>query len=506
MRTALKILLALIPLGVVCAFANGLVVAGLLTQLRLAGIQSAPTAHITALAQSRTPTVPVRMAIPVLTPTAMTRMAIPVPTRTPVKRVIPSVTYRRPATAIPTRTRTPTSTPTPTPTLAVRDLASMELDPRLGLVGRTQIFTSACFGANVNPLQDRDRLTPYDWGVSAAGQCTYGYAVNPADDMPTGRYTVSSGSDDLPHFNIIPREALASNPGSLKQLSQVQLIVDPNQGREALGDIGVTADGINYQCSACTFLKPGGICPSGDGSRSLALPLNAKNILDPTTNGGAFGFVGFPAVIFRQGFSLYFTGRDGYPPPRIYFENWVDTLRPGIDVKTTAEMSANEIKQLASEFDRSLSGTDPILLLAGWEQEAALLAPSPVMVRPREQAVFPFSAPPGAVLSSIVWRIKPLNNTTQSQFLETNLCLEMNGEAYCFTGVEDFAHCAFFAPCRTGYAGLIPTQRGEYLATRYFPAGSAPRLDDGKLTLQARAPDIGTILEMQVNVRFRIVR
>ncbi len=346
-------------------------------------------------------------------------------------------------------------------------------------------------------------MTPADWSGSADSKCIYGYAVNPADNMPAKRYNVGGGSDGLPHFYVIPPQAFADDEQALKQLTQVQLIVDPDKGCDSLGSIGVTADGITYQCWACAFLRAGGICPSTDGSKALVLPANARNILNPSSNGGALGFVGFPVVIFRKGFSLYFTGRAGYAPPRIYFDNAVDTLLPSVNSSTTAEMSSDEISQVASEFDRSLTGTDPIAPLAAAEQEAHSLTPSRVTLKSREQALFHFAVPPGAVLSSIEWRLKPLNNPTNHQVLETNLCLIVNGEEYCFTGVEDFGHCAFFTPCRTGYGGMIPTSDGGYLSTRYFPAGSAPIIGDGNIIVKSRAPDIGVVLEMEVKVRFR---
>ncbi len=500
-----RVLLVLLALGVVCAFGDAVLLAILPAEPEAALVEEMPTEDPTALAlEFGTPK-----------PTDPAKTATRIPTRTATVRSSAAAGQTRAATATVTLPPTPTSTPLPTvmPTLAaaaagsaMRDLANMELDPRSRFVSKTTFFTSACYGPGVNLLQDRDNMTPADWSSAEDRKCIFGYAVNPADEMPAGRYSVFGGPDGVPRFYVIPPEAFAYDQRNLKQLSQIQLIVDPDQGCDALGSIGVTADGINYQCSACAFLRGGGICPGGDGGKALALPTNANNILDPSTNGGAYGFVGFPLVIFRRGFSLYFTGRAGYAPPRIYFDDAVDTLLPGVNVKTTAEMSSGEIAQVASQFDRVLSGTNPIAPLASLEQEATSLTSSQVSVKSKEQAVFNFAAPPGAVLSSIVWRIRPLNNTTKPQFLETNLCLVVNGEQYCFTGVEDFAHCAFFAPCRTGYASLIPTAQGEYLATRYFPSGSAPIVGDGKITVKSRAPDIGTVLEMEVKVRVRNAR
>ncbi len=507
LTTTQRILLALLAIGVVCAFGDAILLAVLPPTSETAAVEEMSADNLSAM------TLDGGTAQPADADAA----AMALPSRTPTVRSAPTATrtQTRTATAAPTAAPAATSTSNVTvrPTqsggaasLAARELASMELDPRSRFVSKTSFFTSACFGPDANLLQDRDIMTPADWSGSLDRKCIFGYAVNPADDMPAGRYSVFGGPDGVPRFYVIPPEAFAADQRNLKQLSQVQLIVDPDQGCDALGSIGVTADGINYQCSACAFLQAGGICPNGDGSKALALPINSNNMLDPGNNGGAYGFVGFPAVVFRKGFSLYFTGRAGYAPARIYFDNAVDTLVPGVNIKTTAEMSSGEIRQVASQFDRMLSGADPTGPLAAREQEASPLTPSSVSIKSREQAVFHFAAPAGAVLSSIAWRIKPRNNMTRPQFLETNLCLAVNGEEYCFTGVEDFAHCAFFSPCRTGYASLGELSGGEYLATRYFPAGSAPIIGDGKITLKARAPDIGSVLEMELKVRVRNVR
>ncbi len=44
-----------------------------------------------------------------------------------------------------------------------------------------------------------------------------------------------------------------------------------------------------------------------------------------------------------------------------------------------------------------------------------------------------------------------------------------------------------------------------YIATRYFPAGIAPVIGDGKVTVRILVPDIGTTLEMEFKVRVRNV-
>jgi hypothetical protein len=124
-------------------------------------------------------------------------------------------------------------------------------------------------------------------------------------------------------------------------------------------------------------------------------------------------------------------------------------------------------------------------------------------VSSKETGAIYFAAPAGAVLSSISWRVRPITNQGRKGFLETNLCLGLNGEESCFTGVEDFAHCAFFNPCRTGYSSLVPTGGEGYVATRYFPAGAAPIISDGRIAVKFRGPDIGTILEVEVKVRVR---
>jgi hypothetical protein len=440
-------------------------------------------------------------------PTALTPK--PIMTRTPTKR---------PTTAPPTSTRTlaptevsvSTETPTPTPAptsarLSSRAFVDWEVNPRAALAKKTTFFTSACFGTNANPLQDRDYMAPADWSSSPGRNCIFGYNVDPAGEMPAGRYSVNGGPDGQPRFYLIPPEAFAKDTQSIKTLSELQIIVDPDQGCGSLGLIGVTADGSTYQTPACAFLGAGGSAPAADGSKSLVLPKNGNNILDPGRSGGAYGFLAFPAVVFRKGFSLYFTGRAGYAPPRTWFESAVDTLAPSVSVKTTAEMTDQEVREVASRFDDLLSGAEPMNQLAAFEQEAQVTSPSPVKVKSKETGTIRFAAPPGNVLSSISWRITPQNNVDKIEFLETNLCLDMNGEETCFTGVEDFAHCAFFTPCVTGYSRLDPVDHGGYIATRYFPAGTAPILRDGHVTVKFQAPDNGVVLEMQVGIRVRRV-
>ncbi len=346
-------------------------------------------------------------------------------------------------------------------------------------------------------------MAPADWSSSPDRKCIFGFAVSPADGLPTGRYSVFGGPDGQPRFYIVPPEAFASDQQRVKQLSQMHLIVEIDQGCDALGFLGLTADGVNYQCSACAFLNSGGICPSTDGSKSIVLPASRAYAFDPRETGGAFGFQGFPLVLFRKGFSLYFTGKAGGPPPKTWFESGVDTLLPSIRVKTTAEMNDREIREIASAFDGAFAGADPIRQLSALEHEARLTSASPVHVRSKELAMMAFSATPGSVLSSVSWRIKPLNNVFSPGYLETNICLDMNGDESCFTGVEDFAHCAFYMTCRAGFSSLVNNGAGEYVATRYFIPGAAPVLRDGQIGVKFRGPDIGTVLEMDVKVRVR---
>jgi hypothetical protein len=419
------------------------------------------------------------------------------------------------ATPAPTRTPTPTKRPgtatapelaRPVPAgaaLSPSALARLELDPRAMMASKTTFFTSACFGEGANLLQDRDYMAPADWSSSPDRKCIFGYAVNPADGLPTGRYSVFGGPDGQPRFYIIPPEAFAQDQQNVKQLSQMHLIVDIGHGCDALGFVGVTADGVNYQCSACAFLRSGGICPSTDGSKKIVLPANKSYILDANETGGAHGFQSFPLVMFRKGFSLYFTGKAGGPPPRTWFESGVDTLLA--NVKTTAEMNDREIQEIASGFDGLLAGTDPTSQLAALELEAPLTSYGQVSVKSKEKAAVSFAAPPGSVLSSVSWRIQPLNNVFSHQYLETNMCLDINGEEFCFTGVEDFAHCAFYTTCKTGFSNLVYNGRGEYIATRYFLGGAAPVLRDGKITARFQGPDAGTVVEIEVKVRVRTV-
>ena len=458
------------------------------------GVEPPPTADLAADLPS------------VATPIALAKPTIKsTPTNLPATPTVESS-----STPPPTETSAPTPAPTlaPVPTaarLAPGAFVNLELNPRAALASTTTFFTSACFGQNANPLQDRDYMAPADWSSSPGRMCIFGYGANPADGQPTGRYSVSGGPDGQPRFYIIPPEAFAKDTQSIKTLSLLHIIVDPDQGCDSLGSIGITADGLSYQTSACAFLRAGGAIPSSDASKSLVLPTNANNILDPNSNGGAYGFQSFPVVIFKKNFSLYFTGRSGYAPPRTWFESDVDTLERSVDVKTSAEMTDQEVKTIALGFDRSLATADPKSQLASLEREAEVTSESPVKVKSKQAGAISFAAAPGTVISSIAWRITPQNNVDKNQFLETNLCIDVNGVESCFTGVEDFAHCAFFTPCITGYSRLDPIEHGGYVATRYFPAGTAPVSRDGRVVVKFQAPDSGVVLEVDVKVRVRDV-
>ena len=260
----------------------------------------------------------------VLSLDAATPVAIDPPTEPAIAEALPSTptptkiasptnrpTITSTATSIPVATAVPTATPTARPPavkLSPAALADLEANPRAALASKTTFFTSACFGESANLLQDRDYMAPADWSSSPDRKCIFGFNVNPSGRMPTGRYSVSGGPDGQPRFYLIPPEAFAKDLQSIKTLSQVKIIVDPDAGCDTLGFIGITADGFNYQAPACIFLKAGGVAPIGDGSKSLVLPANANNILDPGSSGGAYGVLGFPVVIFRKGFSLYYTG------------------------------------------------------------------------------------------------------------------------------------------------------------------------------------------------------
>ena len=452
-----------------------------------------PTADLSAaLLSAASPAPTVKLAV-TRAPTQQPTAAPPLSTNTPAPI----------ATSAPTALPSPRAIPVPS-RLTSSAFVDWELNPRAKLASKTTFFTSVCFGVDANPLQDRDYMAPADWSSSPGRSCIFGYEVDPVDGMPTGRYSVSGGPDGQPRFYLVPPEAFAKDQQSIKTLSELHIIVDPDQGCDSLGLIGVTADGRSYQAAACNFLKPGGVAPGSDGA-SLVLPTNASSILNPESDGGAYGFVAFPAVIFRRGFSLYFTGKAGYAPPRTWFESAVDTLLPNVRVKTTAEMTDQEVKEIAARFDGRLSDINPMSQLASFEREAQVTSTSPVQVKSKHAGAMSFAATPGTALSSVSWRITPQNNVDKKDFLETNLCLDMNGDESCFTGVEDFAHCAFFTPCIGGYSRLDPIDHGGYVATRYFPAATAPILRDGHVTAKFQAPDTGVVLEVQVTVRVRNV-
>lgn len=382
--------------------------------------------------------------------------------------------------------------------------ASLAFNPRAGLVGNKTIFNTACHGDGVNPMQNLDYITPADWSATPGRKCVFGYDTDAATGRPAGKYTVG-GANQAPRFFLIPPEAFAQDPNSIKQLSQLWLVVDTSQGCEYIGSIGATADGLTYQCDACNFLRPGGICPSSDGAKRLVLPNNKGTILDPVKNGGAYGFLGFPLVIFKKDFSLYYTGTAGYAPLRTYFEATVETLLPNVQVKTTAEMTSREIGEVTTAFDSLLGSTNPTAYIASLEHQATPLTPARVILKRRDQAEFVYSARPGSVLSSIFMRIVPLYDQRNKQFLETNFCLTINGKETCLTGVEDFAHCAYFTTCATTYSWLAPEGDGGYVAMRYFPSWTAPVIRDGKIIVRLLIPDFGTVLDTEIRVNVRDV-
>ncbi len=482
-------------LAVICIY-------GVLAPLVVLGLNAPPA--VVDVPEEPTAEPAIALAVPEATIITPTRAPTHTPTRRPI--AIPPTATR---VLAPTVTRTPIPAPTPTaiPQPAVErfsleSFAGLATNPRARLVSQSNFFTSACYGENVNPLQDRDYMTPSDWGGGSDTKCLFGFALDPNSRLPTGRYSAGGGPDNQPRFFLIPGGAI-KDQRSIKALSSFHVIVDPAIGCDALGTLGITADGVSYQCSACAFLRDGNVCPNVDGSRSIVLPTSRSIRLNAEETGGTYGFLGFPAVIFRRDFSFFVTGRAGYPPPRMYFESQVDTFLPNVTPKTTAEMTRQEAQSIAAEFDRLLAGKLPMNQIASFERLAQPSTPAQLTLLSKEQGAWTFFATPGTMLSSIVWRIKPLSNVNSNQFLETNLCLTLNNEETCFTGVEDFAHCAYFTPCVTGYSRLSPNASGGYTASRYFPAGLAPSIGNGKISFRAQAPDIGAVLEMEIEVRVR---
>ncbi len=505
------VLLALLFLNLVCLY-GGLLPLALGIETGREAVAPGPDAGQVAIAPTAAPGAPSPIATSPLTGTL-------VPTGTVVGRPLLTVTKSaEPGIPVPS---TPGSVPS-TATLAVRmtttpsatvprvrapaflsanALAALELNPRAKLASKSTFFTSACFGEGANPLQDKDFMTSGNWNTSAEDKCIFGYRVNPADDMPAKRYSVTGGSDGQPRFYIIPPDAFAQDEQTVKQWSLLRLTVDPEAGCAALGSIGMTADGIGYQCAACDFLRSGGICPGGDGSRVVALATHANYVLDANNNGGAWGFINYPTILFRKGLSVYFTGRSGYAPPRTYFEAMVDTISPAFNVKTTAQMTAREVRDQAAQFG-AVAQAEPIKEIAAVERPATS-SPAKIVLRSKEKASISFSAPPGTVLSSIIWTLKPVNNRSNKNFLETNLCLDLSGEEVCFTGVEDLAHCAFFTSCTTAFSSLTGTDSDGYVAKRYLAPGAAPVIRDGKITAKIQAPDIGTVLNIELALNIR---
>ncbi len=442
--------------------------------------------------------------VPTLTPTRQVTTPTRTRTRTPTRTALrtPTRTPTPSPTATPTETASPTQTSTPTRIPEPQALAGLELNPNVALANRATFFTSACYGADANALQNNDFMAPADWARSPDRKCVFGYRVDPKTGMPAGRYTTADDTDGGSRFYIIPPDAFSSDTTQVKQLSEMHLIVDPIQGCAEMGSIGITADGTSYRCPVCDFVKAGGMCLSQDKTKSLVLPTSSAFILDPARTGGAIGFQGFPLVFFRRGFSVYLTGKTGYPPPRLWFESAVETLRPESNARTTSEMTNADLRGISYAFDTIARRGTLLTSIAAAERPAQLTSASPVRVGPRESAAITFRATPGTVLSSLVWTIRPMGDVNNNAFMETNLCMDLNGERTCFTGVEDFAHCAFYTACATGFSSLAPFP-GGYKATRYFPAGAAPRIHDPNIKILFQGPDIGAGLEMSVELRVR---
>lgn len=406
----------------------------------------------------------------------------------------------------------PESTPTVTPTeipvlspLTPEQFAEKALGPQ-SFVGsdNSHIFTSTCFGPNANPLQDRDYMTQNDGG----SKCQFGYDISPQTWLPQKRYKIAN-IDGQMRFYIVPPDAFTNQPAGTKVLSGFHLIVPTNQGCASLGSIGFTADGKDYQTDACAF-RPGIKMKSTDGAKVIPFPQSPLATFDPEQNGGSYGFVGFPAVLFKDGFSLYYTGQNGYPPPRIYFEADVDTLSVDTNVKATAEMTNAELQQMADAWDHHLRQTDPKTTVITAGKKADQISSQPVIGKSKDKVNLYFSAPPDSYLAGITWHLVPLNNRDPDKksfynFLETNLQLRINsGDGHEIdeetTGVEDTARCAFYNPCQTGWSGLFPTGDMGYTVVRNFPFPL--KLTNGKIDMSAQIPDNGTTIEMSGNVTY----
>lgn len=310
----------------------------------------------------------------------------------------------------------------------------------------------------------------------------------------------------LPLYYIVPPEAFAAkSDGGKLVLSEVSLIVDPAPygGWESLGFIVITADGVDgvsvtYKGWAADVFRPGGTLKSIDGTKTLVMPTSDKVIFKPDDNGGNYGFAGFPLVIAEKNLSFAFTGSpSGGPPPRIYFGVRVDEFDPKISVKTTAQMTNQELTELAAAYDRHLTGIDRTAEIAKLEENAAVNYPE-IGLKPKEEATFEFTTKPGSLLSSVHVYMWPQNNNQDKSILEINPDILIDGQLmYSGTGFEDFGGEAFYSSGHNPLGAFFPIDHDGYLAKRYFLAV----IPDGKVVVRLKNPDVGTTINLRVEVK-----
>lgn len=285
-------------------------------------------------------------------------------------------------------------------------------------------------------------------------------------------------------------------------LSEAMLTDDPPPfgGWERLGYIVIKADGVTYSGWVVDVFRPGGILKSDDGTKTIVMPANENITFDPAATGGNHGFVGFPLIVAENDLSFAITGSPGGSPPvRTYFSLKVDELDQNLPVKKTVNMTDNDLLAMASYFDQKLTGVDRKAEIAELETDVPAEYPE-IGLRPKEEAIFRFTAKPGSSLSSIHIYMWPVNNVDKMDILEINVDIFIDGEEIdSGSGFEDSARQSFYNSGRNPAGAFFPIDQSGYYSGRYFING--PLIPDGKVEVRFKNPDVGTTIRLRVEVK-----
>jgi hypothetical protein len=91
-------------------------------------------------------------------------------------------------------------------------------------------------------------------------------------------------------------------------------------------------------------------------------------------------------------------------------------------------------------------------------------------------------------------------NSRKKEILEMNPDIQVDGQImYPGTGFEDLGGQAFYSTGRNPLGAFFPIDSEGYLAARYLIHG--PVLQDGKVRVRLKNPDVGTAIKLQVEVK-----